>query len=144
MNPSYWGPHAWVFLHCVTMNYPSYPTKNDKDNMKNFFYSLKNVLPCDKCKYNFGTHIKEIPLTDNILSSKKKLINWLIDIHNSVNKMNNKPTLTYDEVVEKMMDGVKIEKNVNKEQSKIKLFLVVFIILIFLFIFLYLYIKNKK
>ena len=144
MNPSYWGPHAWVFLHCVTMNYPDYPTKKNKENMRNFFYSLKDVLPCDKCKYNFGTHIKEIPLTHDILSSKKKLIKWLIDIHNSVNKMNNKPILTYEEVFEKMTNGFKINKNQVGEELKIKLFLVIFIILIFLFIFLYLYIKKSN
>ena len=36
MNPEVWGPHAWFFLHTVTMNYPNKPTIKDKEDNKNF------------------------------------------------------------------------------------------------------------
>ena len=39
---------------------------------------------------NYLIHIKKIPLTNEILSSKENLINWLILIHNEVNKINKK------------------------------------------------------
>jgi len=48
MNPKFWGPHAWIFLHSVTMNYPKEPNNQDKTLYRNFFSSLKRVLPCEK------------------------------------------------------------------------------------------------
>ena len=46
MRPEIWGPHAWIFLHSVTLEYPDNPTDEDKQNMINFIDSLGNVLPC--------------------------------------------------------------------------------------------------
>lgn len=99
MNPNIWGPHAWFFLHSITLAYPECPSKDDKVNTKNFFYSLRNILPCTKCKINYQKHIEKNPLTNNILCSKKKLIKWLIDIHNYVNKMKGEREYTYEEIM---------------------------------------------
>ena len=44
--------------------------------------------------------IVKYKLTPEVLNSKKALIEWLIDIHNEVNKSNNKPELTYKEVIQ--------------------------------------------
>ena len=30
MNPKFWGPHAWIFLHSITLNYPKEPSDEDK------------------------------------------------------------------------------------------------------------------
>jgi polyphosphate kinase len=30
MRPEVWGPHGWIFLHSVTMNYSDHPSKDDK------------------------------------------------------------------------------------------------------------------
>lgn len=96
MKPDIWGPHAWIFLHSITLDYPDNPTENDKKNFSAFFNSLGYVLPCTKCKLNFKTHLEKYPLTNNALSSKTKLIKWLIDIHNEINKINNKPIMSYE------------------------------------------------
>ena len=44
MNPKFWGPHGWIFLHSVTMNYPKEPSLEDKTLSRNFFASLTKVL----------------------------------------------------------------------------------------------------
>ena len=105
MRPEVWGPHAWIFLHSVTLDYPDNPTIQDKHNMKIFINSLGNVLPCEKCRNNFKHHLKELPITDNVLESKTNLVNWLIDIHNCVNitKMTNK--LTHEEAINKILEN---------------------------------------
>ena len=37
MNPKIWGPHAWIFLHSITLNYPENPTPElKKNNIKDF------------------------------------------------------------------------------------------------------------
>ena len=97
MNPDIWGPHAWIFLHSITLGYPECPSDSDKRSFKNFFYSLQGILPCKKCRNNYVQHIKKNPLTDHILCSKERVVRWLVEIHNEVNKINGKPTKTYEQ-----------------------------------------------
>jgi hypothetical protein len=100
--PEYWGRCAWIFLHSITMAYPDNPTDSDKLNYKNFFNSMKHVLPCHKCRINYSKHLISFPLTDRILSSRERLIDWIILIRNQTNRMNNKSLLTYDDVVDQI------------------------------------------
>ena len=83
MDPKIWGPSAWLFLHTITFNYPNNPTKEDKENIHKFFDSLKYTIPCRTCKEHYKDNLKNIPIK---LDSKDDLIEWLFDIHNSVNK----------------------------------------------------------
>lgn len=100
MNPKIWGPHLWFFLHSITFNYPIKPTEEDKKNYLNFFENLYKILPCDKCAKHYQQNIKEKPLTKEILNSRDKLIEWLIEFHNNVNKYAKKTILTKKEVID--------------------------------------------
>jgi len=104
IDPKIWGPSSWKFMHYITMGYPEQPSEEVKRSTYNFFTSLKDLLPCEKCRYNFGYHLQRHPLTNDILSSRSKLINWLIDIHNDVNASTGKPILTYDQALEIYMN----------------------------------------
>ena len=98
MNPDIWGPKFWFSLHSVTFDYPFRPDISEKIRIRDFFNSLEYILPCKICRVNYSKHIREIPIENN-LGSRKKLVYWLIDIHNRVNAINNKPLLSYDEVI---------------------------------------------
>jgi hypothetical protein len=100
IDPSIWGPSLWKSLHYITIAYPDNPTNIDKQNMKLFFGSIGQILPCEKCRLNFSRHLVIYPLTDEVLSSRFDLVNWLINVHNEVNKMNGKKVLSYDEVMD--------------------------------------------
>lgn len=104
MKPEIWGPHAWIFLHSVTFDYPDNPSPHIKEQFKNFFESLQYILPCEMCREHYKHNLKRFPITNNVLKSRKNLIEWLIDIHNNVNKSNKKPKLKYQEVVKKYLD----------------------------------------
>ena len=97
-TPDFWGPHGWIFLHSITFNYPKNPTNNDKMKYKNFFESIGDILPCEKCSINYKEHIRNHPI-NNHLNTKSQLIKWLIDIHNMTNQELNKPILSYEEVM---------------------------------------------
>jgi hypothetical protein len=97
MGPDVWGPHAWKFLHYVSLGYPSNPTPEQKQKYKHFFELLKDILPCSLCANHYAENYKKQPLTDEILSDRDKLIKWVIDIHNIVNEMKNKPKVHYVE-----------------------------------------------
>ena len=124
MKPEIWGPYAWIFLHCITLNYPNNPTMEDQTNMVNFFESLKNIIPCQKCKINFANHLRNKPLTKEVLRSKETLTNWLIDIHNDDNKMNGKKVLNYDDALEA------IYYKLNGGWSNMVIIFVVFILIV--------------
>jgi len=99
MNPKFWGPHGWIFLHTVTINYPLEPTPQEKDAYRKFFNSLTSVLPCEKCAYHYKQHINEEPI-EPALINRDALVRWLIKIHNKVNADLDKPQYTYEQVIE--------------------------------------------
>lgn len=106
-SPLLWGKEAWHFIHYVALNYPDHPTDEDKRSYKLFFDLLPVVLPCPFCGVHFEETKQRIPIR---LESTKELFEWTIDMHNEVNKMNNKPVLSYDQAL------AEINKNSNKGQ----------------------------
>eukprot|EP00965_Chrysotila_dentata_P256182 6212461-Pleurochrysis_carterae.AAC.2 len=95
-----WGPGAWAFLHAVTYAYPHEASPTDKAKYADFFTSIPDVLPCEKC----ARHFRKAVLHDNgstlllALRGRRYLTRWLIDIHNNVNFRNGKSNMTYDDV----------------------------------------------
>ena len=137
-NNNIWGPPAWTFLHTVTYNYPENPTEDDKRNFYNFFDSLQNVLPCEKCKEHYKQNIQKYDLK-NSLGSREDLVKWLIDLHNDVNRDNGKPVWSYSEVYNKygeMYNQINIYNNII-------IFVIILIVLILIFFLFNIY-GNKK
>jgi len=114
MNQNIWGSHLWFSLHTITFNYPIEPTTTDKEEYKQFFINLQNVIPCSVCKKNYKRHINEHPI-DNFLNNRKDLVYWLIDMHNMVNGEIGKKILSYDIVIKKYEKvygkKIKLDKN---------------------------------
>ena len=140
MEPEIWGPHAWQFLHSITLSYPDNPTLEDKNNHAQFFNSIQNILPCQNCKDHYTQNLQALPIEQH-LDNKESLFRWLVDIHNRVNVTNNKREYSYDEVTElyeKMYD--KSEKSIGSKLIGNKW---LFIFLIILLIILGIYHHNK-
>ena len=97
IKPDLWGPHLWRFLHYLSLSYPSNPTDEEKEIMLNFLESLQEILPCEKCRYNFNKHLDNLDM--NALNKNENFIKWLFNIHNDVNKTTNKPIMEYDDFV---------------------------------------------
>ena len=99
INPNLWGKYFWGTIHFITFSYSRNPTQQEKDNVKKFIEILKDLLPCEQCRYHYEQNLKKFPLTDEILSSKIKLIQWAVDVHNEVNSRTGKKILTMDETI---------------------------------------------
>jgi hypothetical protein len=110
MEPNIWGPAGWTFLHSITFQYPEEPTDIDKRKYFTFFHSLKNVLPCPTCREHYETSFE---INQIRLNNRQELIEWLIDIHNDVNRTSGKKVYSYDEVYQLYNDmyGVTGESN---------------------------------
>ena len=158
MESKIWGPPTWFFLHTLTFNYPDKPTYKDKSNYYDFFNNLQYILPCDICQKNYQKHLKEFPISP-YLDSKKTLVEWLVHIHNLVNKENNKPLLTSSEIIKKYkyiyISGKqychdycrqveKLKKPPKTTTTKITKILLIIITLVILFIIIILLHKNYQ
>lgn len=146
-NTNIWGPSAWKFLHTITFNYPIYPTNHDKNIYKNFFINLGLILPCNICQYNYNIHLEKYPI-ERYLSSKEDLVKWLINIHNEVNKLHNKPVKKFDDVITYYTNLYNNNNNNNNKNNNVNSdynFFLGFIIIIIISVIIYsLYIKNVK
>lgn len=82
LNPKIWGSKGWFFLDSIALSYPANPTETDKNNFRNFFTLVGEMLPCEKCRINYGKHLKKLPLTDDVLRCKDTFFEWWVGIHN--------------------------------------------------------------
>lgn len=90
LDPKKWGPSFWDTLHLVAQGYPKNPSEEDKKNYREFYKSIKNILPCETCKKSYTEYISVLPI-DFFLNDRNKLIYWIYTIHNFVNfKLINK------------------------------------------------------
>ena len=90
MLPELWGPHLWKSVHYIALGYPDNPTENDMINYKIFYVNFWKIIPCMKCSMNYKRHSEELPI-DDFLSSKNRLFEWTVHLHNIVNKELGKP-----------------------------------------------------
>jgi Erv1 / Alr family len=97
-DPKVWGPHLWKYMHCSAANYPERPSERQIQDMITWLKTLTVTIPCVKCKEHYGKYIhNHNSELHAICSSKDSLFNFIVDIHNQVNKRNNKPIVTYDQ-----------------------------------------------
>ena len=102
MLTSVWGPSLWHYLHLMSFNYPTNPTKNDKKHYRDFILSLKNVLPCKYCRENLKNNFKQLPLTMKDMKNRKSFSKYVYKLHELINTMLGKKSgLSYDDVRER-------------------------------------------
>ncbi len=139
MLPDIWGKDMWNSMERIAYDYPENPTEDDKNNYRDFFLILQYVLPCGGCRTNYQKHLIDLPLTDKVMSSRINLLDWIINMHNTVNISLGKPILDHDEAMEKI-------NNLAKPQKKSNWFyilLLIVVIIIIIFLIYYLKLKNN-
>ena len=127
MQPEIWGPSAWTFLHTITINYPNNPNYEIKMKYKELFENLQHTIPCEKCAIHYKENLNKYPL-EAALESKELLVKWLIDIHNEVNKKNNKKIYSYEEV-NKIYKGM-YDININGNKINWNTILIILVIIL--------------
>ncbi len=150
IHSDYWGPKGWYFLDTIVLSYPDKPTQADKDEFFNFFNSVKKVLPCEKCRVHFNEYVSYNPLNDKILSSKEKLIKWILEAHNNVRRMQNKKEISLNEFFDYYIreNKLQIDRNTSEVKTIEKFYLpnyasVAGILCFFVLIYLFIAMKKK-
>ena len=101
MNPKKWGRKFWFLMHTICLDYPDHPSQEDKEHYRTFYEYLKYVLSCETCSNNYKNHLLELPLSDDVMSSRKNLFLWSVNMHNKVNRATGKKELSASDVLKK-------------------------------------------
>ena len=102
MLTTVWGPLMWTYLHTMSFNYPVHPTTEQKHQYRDFVLSLRDVLPCGKCRKNLAKNFRIHPLRMKHMASRESFSRYIYDLHEVVNKMLNKKSgLSYEDVRER-------------------------------------------
>ena len=86
-------------MHCITIDYPKRPKIGDRNKMRKFFDTVKDILPCQDCQKSFKRLLIKYPITLRVLANRKTLVLWLIKIHNLTNKEVGVPEVTAEQVL---------------------------------------------
>ena len=145
MNSSIWGPHAWHFIHAVSFTYPLQPTQQDRENYYEFFHSLSYVLPCGTCQEAYRQKLQKLNILEH-LNSRELLIEFVIKLHNLVNKDLNKPLFSKEQAIELYTD---LYSSTKKKEGGFNNIIIsnnstIYIILIIIIGLIYYYIKMRK
>ena len=92
----YWGPKLWYLMHTVSFNANDHFSNAEKKMLFYFYKNIGNMIPCIFCRSNYKKHLIEYPI-EHHLNNKTTLCNWVIKIHNIVNKSLNKKLIDYKE-----------------------------------------------
>jgi len=106
LNIKKWGRAGWVYLTAAVLQYPDNPSPADKENFKKFFEANAWIIPCSVCKKHYAENLKKHPLTDEVLSSRRTLAEWLNTMRNEVNISSKKPTISLLEMIADYMTPV--------------------------------------
>ena len=100
-----WGPHFWETLHCVSFGYPLEPSEEQKKTYRQFFISVKDVLPCKYCRDSYTNFILTedgTKLLESDLSNRDNLTRYIYKLHNRINtKLGITYNVTYEDIVKK-------------------------------------------
>tara|TARA_B110000208_G_scaffold59526_1_gene77699 strand:- start:47 stop:547 length:501 start_codon:yes stop_codon:yes gene_type:complete len=81
----------WAFLHNLSTKYEL----TNKEDLVKIMYELKNIK-CEECKRHYIEYYTKKKTTD-CLSCREAVILYFFELHNEINKRNNKSVMTRDE-----------------------------------------------
>ena len=80
----------WYCLHYISYLYPDKPNSSDKKKIINLVNKMKDDgIHCGKCKYHFTEWCKKNNII-KFINCKNDLIEFFINLHNDINKRNQK------------------------------------------------------
>lgn len=90
MQTREWGPGTWKLMTAIAYNFPeTNPTLKQQRDVKQFFESLADVMPCASCRKSWRKILDDNPVD---VTSRETLTAWL---YRSRNRVNNKLRAQY-------------------------------------------------
>ena len=116
IKPSWWGSSVWQTIYSIVAVYPQNPDIEQKNAIKNFFISLKHLLPCNSCRESYNKFIEENDTNvnnDKNFNSRDNLIKFVYSLRNKVNaKLDNNYNVSLN-YFKKKLDNMISDNNNN-------------------------------
>jgi hypothetical protein len=106
LDPNIWGPHYWFFLHTIAITYPNNPNAIIKKQYYELIQNLPMFLPCLKSSKHFEKVLNMYPI-EPYLKNRESLVRWMHFVHNKLNEMLDKPTITLNDFYFQYFDAYK-------------------------------------
>ena len=103
MDPANWGGAFWTVMHTVAQSYPENPTCKDMRHYKQWFCSMRHVLPCEKCRQCFVVNVRNVGMkVRDALKNRDSFVEFMYLFHKEVNNsLGIETTISLQEVKEK-------------------------------------------
>ncbi len=96
-----WGKEYWFVLHTISFTYPKHPNDTCKRKYYDLIQNLPLFLPNENIAKEF-TRILNIYPVKPYLDSRASFVKWMHFIHNEVNRVTGKESLSYDTFIQSM------------------------------------------
>jgi hypothetical protein len=83
----------WRTIHVVALGYPQNPRPEQKQAYRDFFASLRTVIPCAACAAGYADVLRRHPV-DDALSGPGDLFTWSVVVHNEVARKLGQPEMS--------------------------------------------------
>jgi hypothetical protein len=97
LTPDGWGPYFWATVHLSALGAPSVIDSIQGSGYRSFYSALPWVIPCQSCSEHLKENLQKMPLSDEVLKGNEPLFAWTVQLHNEVNQMLGKPTVTIEQ-----------------------------------------------
>ena len=116
-NDILWGRSTWIFLHTLAEKINENFYINNKYALLDMVRKICYSLPCPYCANHASMFINNVSIKN--IPDKKSFGKMLFEFHNSVNKRENKPLYSYDNLKKYKEKNMNIVlDNFNKNYGK--------------------------
>jgi len=139
LNPIIWGPHYWFVLHTIALTYPDKPNETIKKKYYDLIQNLPLFIPNVSVSKDLVILLDNFPVTP-YLESKESFMKWTHFLHNHINTLSEKSTVTYNDSLKIYFDHYKSNDYMFKKKHNIiknVLFLLFIFILLIIILLLY-------
>lgn len=112
-----WGNAGWDFITSCALMLPKDATKETRQNYRDFFTNIGNVLPCGVCESHFNKYLKEHPIPEDF--NARFLAEWLNNLHNEVNESHKKPTFPFLKMLRQYMPVEMAQEVLNLSDDEV-------------------------
>lgn len=95
VDPKYVGPGTWTHAHSVAYGMPEVPDQTQKDAFERMITDWTILFPCPTCRGHLKKHLEKHPVRPH-LGSRRAMFDYTVDLHNVVNHVLGKPTVSSD------------------------------------------------
>lgn len=105
VKPQVWGPSFWRMLHTIAYAYPEAPTQAQKSAVTDLLNSLKQLLPCAKCRAHYTEYL-DTHAWHQSLDSRDALARFVYQFHEDVNgRLGKQCCKTFEQCEQKYLYG---------------------------------------